>query len=51
MVYVSNGAVQQKRTLWRWSIIGDFLSAIVSAIHLFISSLWNVDATAIHGVS
>ena len=33
MVYITGGSVQQKRTVWRLSIITDYLKGIWDAIH------------------
>jgi hypothetical protein len=45
MVYINaDGSVSQSRTVWRWSIITDFLWAIFNTIGLFVNTLVNPGA-------
>lgn len=46
MVYISNGAVVQKRSPWRVSIIVDFFLAIVSLLTIFWRTLFDPAAAA-----
>lgn len=46
MVYISNGAVVQKRSPWRVSIIVDFFLAIVNLIVVFLRTLYDPAAVA-----
>lgn len=46
MVYISNGAVVQKRSPWRFSIIVDFFLAIISILTIFWRTLFDPAAAA-----
>lgn len=46
MVYISNGAVVSKRSPWRFSIIVDFLLALMGMLTIFWRTLFDPAAAA-----